>query len=173
MENFLLSLLLYEPDLLIWLTNTAHELEIAPLNDKDFRHIEYREIFQALYRFIASDELWDIEAFQETLSPSYHTVLSYLGIQVRRLPEREPEDVRTELLKLLIRLRYARLRESLSALQFLLHDAQENENREAILEFSTIINANRRDRHHLEHVMARSILVSYGTTRVESGIAIA
>ena len=58
-------------------------------------------------------------------------------------------------------------------MQFLLHDAQENEDREAILEFSAIINANRRDRHHLDRVWARISQVSYGITRVESGIAIA
>ncbi len=173
LEVFLLALLIDEPDLLIWLAEMTQELEIAPLGGRDFQQIEYREIFGALRSFIASDELWDIKAFQETLSPSYHSVLSQLTTQILTMPEREPGDVRNELLKLLIRLRYARLRESLSAMQFLLHDAQENENREAILEFSAIINANRRDRHHLEHVMARSIQVSYGTTRVESGIAIA
>ena len=173
LEVFLLALLIDEPDLLIWLAEMSQELEIAPLGGRDFQQIEYREIFGALRRFIASDELWDIKAFQETLNPSYHPVLSQLTTQILTMPEREPGDVRNELLKLLIRLRDARLRESLSAMQFLLHDAQENEDREAVLELSAIINANRRDRHHLEHVMARSILVSYGTTRVESGIAIA
>ena len=173
LEVFLLALLIDEPDLLIWLAEKSQELEIAPLSGKDFQQIEYREIFGALRRFIASDELWDTRAFQETLSPSYHPVLSQLTTQVIAMPEREQGVIRNALLKLLIRLRYARLRESLSAMQFLLHDAQENENREAILEFSSIINANRRDRHHLEHVMARSIQVSYGVTRVESGIAIA
>ena len=173
LEVFLLALLIDEPDLLIWLAEMSQELEIAPLRGRDFQQIEYREIFDALRRFIASDELWDINSFQETLNPSYLPVVSQLTMQILTMPEREPGDVQNELLKLLIRLRYARLRESLSAMQFLLHDAQENENREAILEFSAIINANRRDRHHLEHVMARSTQVSYGTTRVESGIAIA
>ena len=173
LEVFLLALLIDEPDLLIWQAEMSQELEIAPLSGKDFQQLEYREIFDALRRFIASDELWDIRAFQETLSPSYHPVLSQLMTQILTMPEREQGDIQNALLKLLIRLRYERLRESLSAMQFLLHDAQESENREAILEFSSIINANRRDRHHLEHVMARSIQVSYGNTRIESGIAIA
>ena len=173
LEVFLLALMIDEPDLLIWLSEKSQELEIAPLSGNDFQQIEYREIFSALRRFIASDELWDIRAFQETLSPAYHPVLSQLTTQILAMPEREQGVIQNALLKLLIRLRYARLRESLSAMQFLLHDAQENENREAVLEFSSIINANRRDRHHLEHVMARSIQVTYGVTRVESGIAIA
>ncbi|MCZ0940844.1 MAG: hypothetical protein OXJ55_19530, partial [Caldilineaceae bacterium] len=173
LEVFLLALLIDEPDLLIWLSEKSQELEISPLSGNDFQQMEYREIFNALRRFIASDELWDIRAFQETLSPAYHPVLSQLTTQILAMPEREQGEIQNALLKLLIRLRYARLRESLSAMQFLLHDAQENENREAILEFSSIINANRRDRHHLEHVMARSTQVTYGVTRVESGIAIA
>jgi DNA primase len=173
LEVFLLALLIDEPDLLIWLADMTQELEIAPLSRKDFQQIEYREIFGGLRSFLASDEVWDIRAFQETLNPSYHEVLPQLTAQILSMPEREQETVQNALLKLLVRLRYARLRESLSAMQFLLHDAQENEDREAILEFSAIINANRRDRHHLERVMARRSQVSYGVTRVESGIAIA
>ena len=173
LESFLLALLIYDPDLLIWQWGMTQELEIAPLSRNDFQQIEYREIFGALRGFIASDELWDINAFQETLSPGYHPVLSQLITQIMTMPEREPADVQDALLKLLIRLRYTRLRENLSAMQFLLHDAQECADREAILEFSASINANRRDRHHLERVLARRNHISYGIIRAEPGIAIA
>ena len=173
LESFLLSLLIYDPDLLIWQWGMTQELEIVPLSRNDFQQIEYREIFGALRGFIASDELWDINAFQETLSPSYHPVLSQLITQIMTMPEREPSEVQNALLKLLIRLRYTRLRENLSAMQFLLHDAQECADREAILEFSASINANRRDRHHLERVLARRNHISYGIIRAEPGIAIA
>ncbi len=173
LENFLLSLLIYDPDLLIWQRGMTQELEIAPLSRNDFQQIEYREIFGALRGFIASDELWDINAFQETLSPSYHPVLSQLISQIMTMPEREPSEVQNALLKLLIRLRYTRLRENLSAMQFLLHDAQERADREEILGFSASINSNRRDRHHLERVLARRSQVSYGNIRAEPGMAIA
>ena len=173
LEVFLLALLIDGPDLLIWLSDMAQELEIAPLSGRDFQQIEYREIFGAFRRFIASDELWDLKTFQETLNAGYHEVLSQLTDQVLTMPEREQAEIQNAALKLLIRLRYARLRESLSAMQFLLHDAQEDENRDAILEFSAIINANRRDRHHLERVMARRSQVTYGIKQTESGIAIA
>ena len=173
LENFLLSLLIYDPDLLIWQRGMTQELEISPLSSNDFQQIEYREIFGALRGFIASDEPWDINAFQETLSPSYYPVLSQLISQIMTMPEREPSEVQNALLKLLIRLRYTRLRENLSAMQFLLHDAQERADREAILQFSASINANRRDRHHLERVLARRSQVSYGNIRAEPGMAIA
>ena len=173
LEVFLLALLIDEPDLLIWLSDMAQELEIAPLSGRDFQQVEYREIFGAFRRFIASDEVWDLRAFQETLNAGYHEVLSLLTDQILTMPEREQAEIQNAALKLLIRLRYARLRENLSAMQFLLHDAQEDENRDAILEFSAIINANRRDRHHLERVMARRSQVSYGIKQTESGMAIA
>ncbi len=172
LEGFLLSFLIYDPDLLIWQKGMTEELEVLPLNGKDFQQIEYREIFGALRRFIASDELWDINAFQETLSSTYHSVLSQLMTQIMTMPEKEPADVQNALIKLLIRLRCSRLREDLSAMQFLLHDAQEGDDREAILEFSASVNANRRDRHHLERVLVRRSQVSYGAARTDQGILI-
>ncbi len=173
LENFLLAHLIYDPNLLVWLAKMTQELEIAPLRSQDFQQIEYREIFETLRRFIASDELWDIEVFQDALSPDFHLILSHLMTQTLTMPEREPAAIQDALLKLLIRLRRARLRENLYAMQFLLRDAQENHNREAILEFSANINANRRDRHHLERVLVRRNQISYGVTHVESGAVIA
>ena len=172
LEGFLLSFLIYDPDLLIWQKGMTEELEVLPLSGKDFQQIEYREIFGALRRFIASDELWDINAFQETLGSTYHPVLSQLMTQIMTMPEKEPADVQNALIKLLIRLRCSRLREALSAMQVLLHDAQEGDDREAILEFSANINANRRDRHHLERVLVRRSQVSYGAARTDQGILI-
>ena len=172
LEGFLLSFLIYDPDLLIWQKGMTEALEVLPLTGKDFQQIEYREIFGALHRFIASDEFWDINAFQETLSSTYHPILSQLMTQIMAMPEREPADVQNALIKLLIRLRCSRLRDDLSAMQLLLHDAQEGDDREAILEFSTSINANRRDRHHLERVLVRRSQVSYGAARTDLGIVI-
>ena len=172
LEGFLLSFLIYDPDLLIWQKGMTEELEVLPLSGKDFQQIEYREIFVALRSFIASDELWDINAFQDTLSSTYHPVLSQLMTQIMTMPEREPADVQNALIKLLIRLRCSRLREDLSAMQFLLHDAQEGDDREAVMEYSSSINANRRDRHHLERVLVRRSQVSYGAARTDLGIVI-
>ena len=173
LENSLLSHLICDPDLLVWLREKTQELEIAPLSSKDFQQIEYQEIFEALHRFMASDELWDIEIFQEMLIPIYHPILSHMKTQITSLPEQETELVQDGLCKLLFRLREEQLRGNLSEVQSLLHDAQESDDRAAIRMYSAIINTIRRDRNHLEYVMARGIQVSYGTTRVESGIAIA
>ena len=173
LENFLLAHLIDNPDLLVWLKEMTQELEIDPLSSKDFKQIEYREIFEALHRFMASVELWDIEIFQETLSPIYHTLLSQLTTQIVTLPAREPSEVQNALRKLLIRLRDSRQRENLSAMKFLVLDAEESDDHEAIQEYAAIINTIRRDRNHLERVMVRISQISYGATRTELGIAIA
>lgn len=173
LESFLLAHLIAEPNLLVWLADVTDELDILPLSHRDFQQIEYREIFQALRRFITGDEPWDLEVFQESLSANLHEVLGSLMAQALALPEREVGEIQDALLKLLIRLRRERLRENLSAMQFLLHDAQTGDDREAILEFSAAINANRRDRHHLERVLVRRNRISYGVTRVETGVQIA
>ncbi|MDE0631248.1 MAG: DNA primase [Caldilineaceae bacterium] len=170
LENDLLSYLLCDPDLLIWLREETQEWEITPLNKEDFQQIEYKEIFEALHRFIAGDDLWDIEIFQENLSSNLHTTLSHLRTQIGTLPEREPAEIQDASRKLLIRLRDARLRENSTAVQFLF---EEENDQTAIQEYSAIIDTIRRERNHLERVRTRISQVSYGTTRVESGIAIA
>ncbi len=172
LEGFLLSLLIYDPDLLIWLKEEAQVLEVDPLCSNDFQKSEYREIFGALSGFIASDEFWNIEIFQEGLNPSYHPILSRLMTQFMAMPEKEPEDIRFEIRKLLLRLRNTRQRENLSEIQTLLHDAQESDDRETIREFSPIINTIRRDWNHLERVMIRMSQVTYGDARIDQGIII-
>jgi len=173
LEGFLLSLLIYDPDLMIWLKDEAQALEVEPLCSNDFQKSEYREIFGALSGFIAGDEFWNIEIFQEGLNPSYHSILSRLMTQFTAMPEKEPEDIRHEIRKLLLRLRDTRQRENLSEIQTLLHDAQESKDSETIREFSPIINTIRRDRNHLERVMMRMSQVTYGAVRTEMGLVIA
>lgn len=172
LEGFLLYLLIYDPDLLIWLKEDAEALEVDPLCSNDFQKSEHREIFGALSSFIASDEFWNLESFQEGLSPSYHPILSRLMTQFTAMPEKGLEDIRLEMRKLLFRLRDARQRENLSDIQTLLHDAQENDDRETINEFSPIINTIRRDRNHMERQKINLSQVNYGAARTDLGIVI-
>jgi hypothetical protein len=58
-------------------------------------------------------------------------------------------------------------------MQFLLQDAQQHGDREGILGYSSAINANRRERHHLEQVLDSLNRISYGSKRFEHGIRIA
>lgn len=173
LERFLLANLLQEPNLLVWLAGMAAQLEIPPLRMDELQRTEHQEIFFRLKQFITSDELWDLEAFQETLSVNLHGRFADLIHQSAQLPERDISEMQEAVLKAMILLRRERLREDLSTMQFLLQDARQTKDREAILEYSTAINAHLRDRHHLEHVLARLNRVSYGSKRFEQGIRIA
>ncbi|RME56299.1 MAG: DNA primase [Caldilineae bacterium] len=173
LERYLLAVLLEDPNLLVWLAEKATELELRPLRSHDLQDMEHREIFVGLQRFIAGDELWDMESFQETLGPHLHSRLADLMIRAANLPEREPNDTQEALLKAMIRLRRERLREDLAAMQFLLQDAQRVNDREAILEYSGAINAIRRERQHLDRVLARIQRVPYGMHRLDQGVQIA
>ncbi|MBX3000963.1 MAG: DNA primase [Caldilineaceae bacterium] len=173
LERFLLANLLQEPNLLVWLAGMAAQLEIPPLGMDELQRTEHQQIFFSLKQFITGDELWDLEAFQETLSPNLHGRLADLIQQAVALPERNIVEMQEAVLKAVIRLRRERLREDLYAMQFLLQDAQQTDDREAVLGYSTAINAHRRDRHHLEHVLQRLNRVSYGSKRFEQGIRIA
>ena len=169
-ERYLLAMLLHEPNLLIWLSGMTEKLEIPPLDVDDLENIEHREIFTGLKRFLASDELWDLAHFQESLNADLHEALAELMLHSMELPDRNIESIREAIVKVLIRLRRERLWEVFSTINFLLQDAQESGDRQALLGYSSAINSNRRERHHLDRVLASINRAPYGVTRTEQGI---
>lgn len=173
LERFLLSHLLQEPNLLVWLASMAEQLEINLLRVDELQRTEHKEIFLGLKRFITGDENWDLEAFQETIPSHLHGRLAALIQLAAASPERDLADMQEAVLKAVIRLRRERLHEDLNAMQFLLQDAQQNGDRDAVLGYSTAINANRRERHHLERVLERLNRITYNAGRLEQGIRIA
>jgi DNA primase len=173
LERFLLANLLQEPNLLVWLAGMTDQLEIPPLRMEELQRTEHQQIFFRLKQFITSDEIWDLEAFQEALPVNLHGRLAALIQQAAQLPERDTSEMQEALLKAMIDLRLARLREDLSTMQFLLQDARHTDEREAVLGYSTTINAHIRNRHHLERVLKRLNRVSYGSKQFEQGIRIA
>lgn len=173
LERFLLAHLLQEPNLLVWLASMAEQLEINLLRIDELQRTEHKEIFLSLKRFITGDENWDLEAFQETIPAHLHGRLADLIQLAAASPERDLLEMQEAVLKAVIRLRRERLREDLNAMQFLLQDAQQSGDRDAVLGYSTAINANRRERHHLERVLERLNRISYDAGRIEQGIRIA
>lgn len=172
-ERYLLAMLLAEPNLLIWLSEMTEKLEIPHLDVDDLEDIEHREIFVGLKRFLAGDELWDLEHFQESLNPDLHETLAELMLHGMELPDRDTESIREAIVKVLIRLRRERLGDVFSTINFLLQDAQESGDRQALLGYSTAINSNRRERHHLDRVLASINRAPYGVTRTEQGVRVA
>jgi len=172
-ERYLLAMLLNEPNLLIWLTGMMEKLEIRSLEVDDMEDIKHREIFSALKHFLAGDELWDLTHFQESINPDLHGALAELMLHGTEMPDRDMESIREAIVKSIVRMRLDRLSDVFSTLNFLLQDAQESGDRQALLGFSAAINSNRRERHHLDRVSASINRASYGVTRTEQGVRIA
>ena len=173
LERYLLAMLLIEPNLLIWLSGMLEKLEIPSLDVDDMEDIKHREIFAALKRFLAGDELWDLDYFQTSLNPDLHEAMTELVLHGMALPDRETAAIQEAVVKAIVRMRRERLSDVFSTLNFLLLDAQESGDRQALLGFSTAINTNRRERHHLDRVTASINRAPYGVTRTEQGVRIA
>ncbi len=93
-EDHLLANLLHDPDVLIWLARMTVDREVAPLAVGDLMNVENQEILRALQGFMAGDEPWDVELFQESLSGYLHGRLAELIQYVAQLPDRDREQVR-------------------------------------------------------------------------------
>jgi DNA primase len=172
-ERYLLATLLREPNLLIWLSEMVEKLEIPPLDVDDLENIQHREIFSGLKRFLAGDEIWDLEHFQESLNTDIHESLAELMLYDIEMPDNDIGSVKEAIIKNLIRLRRGRLSELFDSITFLQKDAYESGDRQAWLGYSAAINSNRRERHHLDRVLASINRAPYGVTRTEQGVSIA
>ncbi len=154
-EEYLLARLLQEPDLLVWLAGQTHELEVEPLGADDWQSVENQEIFRAFKRFIASDEQWDVELFQELLTEALHARLAELIIHGIQLPQCSIADMRGDVLKVLLRIRHQRLKEESLNIRYLMTEAQQNNDAETIRSFYSVNDRNRRELRHLQLQQAR------------------
>lgn len=171
-EDYLLAHLLREPDLLIWLVAAAAERELAPVVLQDWQHVENQEIFRALTRFMSSDIQWDVEMFQDTLPSALHGRLAQLIAAGTKLPASSSEELRDDLLKVLVRLRLDRLRERSVQVKFLIDEATQGGDREETRDLYALNNQMLRDLAHLQttyHQLSR-VLASQG--RAEQGVKI-
>jgi DNA primase len=171
-EDYLLAHLLGEPDLLIWLVTAAAERDLTPVSINDWQHVENQEIFRALSRFMSSDIQWDVEMFQDTLPSALHGRLAQLIVAGTTLPDSSSEELRADLLKVLVRLRLDRLRERSVQVKFLIDEASQSGDREENRDLYALNNQMLRDLAHLQttfHQLSR-VMASQG--RAEQGVKI-
>ena len=172
LEDQLLANLLQTPDLLIWLAETCHQLNIDSLQTGDLQNAENQEIFRTLKQYISSDEPWDLEAYQEMLTDHVHGRLAHLLAYSARLPEQSPAAMREYSVKALLRLRTRRLSRDIQRIKFLLDEAQNIGDSEAIRHLSTINNQTLREKFHLDHIFVNIGNLLYNKERNGSGIQI-
>jgi DNA primase len=171
-EDYLLAHLLREPDLLIWLVEAATKRDLAPVTVQDWQHVENQEIFRALNRFMSSDIQWDVEMFQDMLPSALHGRLAQLIAAGAKLPDSSSEELRADLLKVLVRLRLDRLRERSVQVKFLIDEASQSGDREDTRDLYAVNNQMLRDLSHLQmtYFQLSRVLASQG--RAEQGVKI-
>lgn len=168
----MLAHMLREPELLIWLATEADAREIRQIDGGDWEHVENREIFNTLQRYMSSDIQWDLELFQEMLAEPLHGRLARLMAAGANLPTYNADELRNDLLKVLVRLRLDRLKARSLQVKYLIDEATRSGEREDARELFVLNNQVLRDLSHLQtkfHELSR-VLVSQG--RAEQGVKI-
>lgn len=154
-EDHLLASLLSDGNLLVWLSGATERLNLAPVSVEDWHNTENREIFQTLKRYLAGDEPWDIELFQDTLAPGLHGRLAHLLAYAAQVPQDNPLLQREDAAKVLVRIRIERLKQETINIKYLLADMQSAGEQEAVRSFFRINNQHLRELSHLQQVMAK------------------
>ena len=170
-EEYLLANLLRDPDLLIWLANAVIEREIAPVDSQDWQHTEHQEIFRALRRLLSSDVQWDLESFQESLPGALHGRLAHLVATGADLPPCDRDELRIDLLKVLIRIRLNLRQEHSIRLKYLEDEAKQSGG-ERDDNLGAQHNQVLRDIAHLQQVLGQLSMVLASQQRAGQGLLI-
>lgn len=157
-EDHLLAMLLREPDMLVVLTHSMELLGENPPMAQDFLRSENQEIFNALKLYLTSDEMWDLELFQERLAPPLHPILGALLSYAAMLPMQPLPELREGVIKDIVRLRLSRLKNESTSVKFLVDEAQENGARETALLHGSKADRIVRELDHLQPLKARANL---------------
>jgi DNA primase len=171
-EDHLLASLIYDGNLLVWLSATTDRLSLAPVTAEDWQNSENREIFLSLKRYLAGDEPWDIELFQDTLPPGLHGRLAHLLAYAAQVPQENPSLQQEDAAKVLLRMRIERLKQETINIKYLLADMQSAGEQEAVRSFFRINNQHLRELSHLQQVMARLPLELSQRASSEKGLKI-
>lgn len=153
-EDYLLAHLLNQPELIIWLTTKAEVHEIRPPAAEDWQHVENQEVYRALKLFLAGDEQWDPELFQHELGEPLRGRLGRLLAAAGAWPVHNEDELRSDMLKVLVRMRIGRLKSDNLGIKFVIDEAQRAGDRDAVRSFDTTNNRNLRELNHLQSTLA-------------------
>jgi hypothetical protein len=171
-EDYLLAHLLREPDSLIWLAGATAERELAAVEKDDWQHVENQEIFRLLKQWMSSDDQWDVELFQESLPGLLHGRLARLMAAGAELPAANGDELRTDLLKVVVRLRLDRLKARSTQVKFLIDEATHQGERDDARDLFAVNNQLLRDLSHLQLTYRDLSRVLVSQRRAEQGVKI-
>ncbi|MFN8486418.1 MAG: DNA primase [Caldilineaceae bacterium] len=172
-EDYLLARMLGEPDLVVWLVGATNTLEIQPVKGNDFQNVENQEIFRALKQYMSSDEQWDLELFQDSLTtPHLHGRLGQLLAYHAQLPQSSENTLREDVIRTLIRIRIQRLSGECTNIKFLQEDAAHQGDLEGAKQLGDINNQHLRDLFHLQQSRQQLSQALFRSDRRERGVKI-
>lgn len=108
-----------------------------------------------LKQYMGGEEPWDVEAFQEMLTPHLHGRLADLMAYGARLPQRNDEQLAEDLVQTLIRIRIERIRVESQNIKFLEDEAIHQGDMAGSKAWSDIKNRHLRELSHLQQEAVR------------------
>jgi hypothetical protein len=145
---------------------------MAPVDIADWQHVENQEIFRLLKRWMSSDEQWDVELFQESLPGPLHGRLARLLAAGTDLPSANSDELRTDLLKVLVRLRLDRLKLRSTQVKYLIDEATQQGERDDARGLFAVNNHVLRELSHLQLTYRNLSRVLVSQVRAEQGVKI-
>lgn len=149
-QDHLLANLLREPNLLVWLASVTDRLEIPALRPDDLHSVQNQEIFKALRHYMTGDEQWDLELFQDTLTPHLHGHLAKLISYSAQLPQCTLGELRMDTVQTLIHIRLEQLRIEARHLKFMQDDAARQGDMQGAKQLAEVNNQQIRELFHLQ-----------------------
>jgi len=124
-EEQILVYLLVQPDLLGWADDQLAEHQLAPLNAEDFESTANRAIFDAQHETLYSDAAEAPDPMLHSLDPALHTFYSLLRDQSQDYFEMRGEQLRKDIVDVLLRLRLRRTSHACQTLELAIRDAED------------------------------------------------
>lgn len=137
-EDYVLYLLTQSPTAVLWVNQALAEARLEPPRPEEFRDPRSRAVLEHVWEPLAAHDVsWD--DIRAGLPQVVQDHLAELAERMASLPPLPDEQVRTEVLHALLRLRQQHLKQALADLRFLCQDAEEQHDEESLAQYTLAI----------------------------------
>lgn len=152
MEKHCLALLTRIPELIYRMDRLLQQSELDCLSEKDFSNTEYMEIFLIISKSLTQDDLDPSEYILENIPPPQKDALKKL-LDSYNPDKINEDDLISDLLRTVIRMRHNKINESLRQLRFLQEEEQEQGQQQANIPFQDLVLTYTQDLLKLNHAL--------------------
>lgn len=137
-EDYVLYLLSRAPTVVPWVNQALADAGLQPPRPEEFRDPRSRAVLEHIWGALSSQEAsWD--AIRANLPQIAQDHLAELAERMASLPPLADDQVRTEVLHAILRLRQQSLKQALADLRFLCQDAEEQHDDESLAQYTLAI----------------------------------